>query len=387
MNDKPTHSVVVVCPTEYGGHIEHAADLSIAIARHRDVGQCLLVSRPGAKDYLGLLDFPELSIVELLPARRQPDAGLRGLIRPALQVFDLVVEHTRLRCFVRELGTSATVLLESPKYPFPQLAVGSDAETVLFMHNAKPHVNQEHVGARQRVLGWLERRCVDGVQRLVTHGKTQVATLAGYTDTPAVAVGLPTGSALGGSREMPGAAKEPAAPYALCIGELRPNKGVELAIEAAGQAGVPLLVAGKSESSELAEQLAALVESRPKVRLRDEFLAAGEFDTLIRGASLVVLPYTHFDAQSGILSKAIGAGVPVLAADLPALRDQAGKYASIAYTDVNDPEVFARDIDAAFACALEAEPAANSGEQDTTEAQWDAVAAAVLGGDTAVRNA
>lgn len=186
---------------------------------------------------------------------------------------------------------------------------------------------------------------------------------------------------------MPQTVEEPTAPYALCIGELRPNKGVELAIGAAGQAGVPLLVAGKAESPELAGQLGALVQSRPTVHLRDEFLAAGEFDTLIRRASLVVLPYTHFDAQSGILSKAIGAGVPVLAADLPALRDQAGKYASIAYTDVNDPEHFARDIGAAYALGLETGPAVASVEQETIGAQWDAVAAAVLGGDAAVRHA
>ena len=33
----------------------------------------------------------------------------------------------------------------------------------------------------------------------------------------------------------------PEQPYALVLGELRANKGVELAIDAAGQAGVPLL--------------------------------------------------------------------------------------------------------------------------------------------------
>lgn len=379
-------TVLVLCPTEYGGHIEHAADLAIALARRQDVGRCLLVSRPGAAGYLGDLGQEGVEIIELLPPRRLPAGGLAGRLRPLAQVLDLVVEHRRLRTLLKGLGARPTVLFESPKYPIPVLAVGPLAETVLFVHNARPHANDEDIGVRQRVLAWLEQRSVAGVDRLVTHGRTQLETLAASTSTPATAVPLPTGSAL----DLPGDPQPgkilPREPYALCIGELRPNKGVELAIGAAAASGVRLLVAGKSDSPSLSRELSALAAASENVELRDEFLSAGEFEALIRAAALVVLPYTHFDAQSGILSKAMGAGVPVLAADLPALRDQAQGYRRITHTDIHDPECFASDLAAAIAGSTEAQTDPLGAAEGAVE-QWDAVAAAVMGRPIAVLDA
>lgn len=371
-------TVLIICPTEYGGHIEHAADLAMALARHDEVGRCLLVSRPGAVEYLGNLSAAGVEILEVLPARRASTKGIRGILRPAAQVLDLVAEHRRLRTLVSSMASPTTVLFESPKYPYPSLAVGKKAHTVLFVHNAKPHVNVEHVGIRQRVLSWLERRCIQKVNRLVTHGATQLATLAETTLTPATAVPLPTLSALQlpGSRETPGVI--PGESYALCIGELRPNKGIELAIAAAAASGVHLLVAGKSESPVLAQELAALAHASKNVELRDEFLPATDFDALIRGAALVVLPYTHFDAQSGILSKAIGTGRPVLAADLPALRDQAREYPHISYTNICDPVLFSAALSNAFDRGTARVESASNAGPDASE-QWDAVASAVMG--------
>lgn len=385
MSHSEVTPVLVLCPTEYGGHIEHAADLAIALARRQDVGRCLLVSRPGAAGYLGPLGQEGVEAIELLPPRRLPAGGLSGRLRPLAQVLDLVVEHRRLRTLLKRLGPRAIVLFESPKYPIPALAVGPTAETVLFVHNARPHVNDEHIGVRQRVLTWLERRSIAGVDRLVTHGRTQLETLAASTSTPAAAVPLPTGSAL----DLPGGPPGnvlPREPYALCIGELRPNKGVELAMGAAAASGVRLLVAGKSESASLSRDLSALAAASEHVQLRDEFLSAGEFEALIRAAALVVLPYTHFDAQSGILSKAMGAGVPVLAADLPALRDQANCYRRITHTDIHDPQSFASDLASAFARSTDAQAQTPGAAQDATE-QWDAVAAAVMGCPIAVLDA
>ena len=378
MKHREAPPVVLICPTEYGGHIEHAADLAIALARRPEVGRCLLVSRPGAAAYLGSLGTPGAEIMELLPPRRLPVEGPAGLLRPVAQVLDLLVEHHRLRNLVKGLGPETTVLFESPKYPVPAWAVGTRARTVLFVHNAKPHVDHEQIGIRERTLAWLERRCMDAVDLLVTHGSTQLQTLAAFTSTPATAVPLPTDSALDLSTDLPAGGSLPEEPYALCIGEIRPNKGIELAMGAAAASGVPLLVAGKSESPALAKKLAELAASSPNIQLRDEFLSAGDFDGLIRAAGLVVLPYTHFDAQSGILSKAMGAGLPVLSADLPALRDQAQRYRAISYTDIHDPGAFARELASAFADGTPAGATDRSGNEKTG-AQWDAVAAAVLG--------
>lgn len=397
-----TVRALVVCPTEYGGHIEHAADLSLALCRRSGNEGVLLVSRPGARNYLGDLGDPSLQVLEDLPARRVAMTGIAARVKPVLQVIDLVREHLALRRLVRQLGSTATVIFETPKYPIPFLVTGRQAESVLFMHNASPH--DTSAGLRQKVLRWLERRCINGVDRAVTHGAPQARLIAGYTRTPVEAVPLPTTTALGqvSSRSPRRPDIVPDEPYALCIGELRPNKGIEQAIVAAAEGGLPLLVAGKSVDPALSSTLSELADTARSVVVHDEFLSKGDFDALIQHAALVVLPYTHFDAQSGILSKAVGAEVDVLAADLASLRDQAADYPLIRYTEVDDPQRFAADFGAAFIAAVSsgrrpgpvgATSTSGTNTQDPGTGgvptpplapglgctDWDAVAAAVIG--------
>lgn len=393
-------SVLIVCPTEYGGQIEHAADLAIAVAARPDVESCILLSRPGAHDYLGELNTPGLTVLEKLPPRRHGSGALAKLSKSVLQVVDLLREHVIVRQIAGASPQPLTMVLETTKYPLPRLLTpGSGSTVVLFVHNAKPHFDLAEATLRQKFLLRLERWCLDGSDWAVTHGLSQKATIASYSNTPVQSVPLPKSSALPAAQSLSdgelltrrAAALLPQGwsidePFALCIGELRPNKGIELAIKAAGIAGVRLLIAGKSDDEDLAKSLEALASAYPLVEIRDAFLEAVEFEALLHTAAVVVLPYTHFDAQSGVLSKAMNAGTAVLASDLPALRDQAGEYSRITFGNAEDAEDFAQATLKAFSApysahedSLEQDRLGGQGTQETDAAdEWQRVAAAVV---------
>ena len=380
-----TRDAVVVCPTEYGGQLEHAADLALALDASPDVATVSLVSRPGARDYLGWTQEHPVRVVETVPPRRTrgPRTAPGRVLRAGLQVLDLVREHLAVRAAATQAGPDAVLVLDSTKYPLPAVLRGHRAQrTAVFVHNAQPHFDLDSAGPRERVLLWLDRACARRADRVVTHGREQAEIIRGYTSRPVTAVDLPVSSRL--DPEAPSAPLlGPGSPYALRIGEVRANKGIELAVVAAGEAGVPLLVRGQAESPELAQELAALARRYPSVDVAaDRFLSRDEFAGYVREAAVVVLPYTHFDAHSGVLAKAVGAGTPVVASDLASLRAQAGDYAGFRAADVHDAAAFGSALREAFDDAVRgARPSAPGGATTgvAAHADWEPSVAAVLG--------
>ncbi|WP_394940683.1 glycosyltransferase [Psychromicrobium sp. YIM B11713] len=375
--------VMVVCPTEYGGQIEHAADLALAIAEQPGVERCLLLSRPGAAEYLGELKNPKVKVLETLPRRRKKGSKLQNLLRPARQVMDLVTEHLIIRRLSRAAGDGAQLVLETSKYPVVSLLrAGQKSEVVLFVHNAKPHFDPRQASLRDRVLLGLESYSMRTADRVVTQGTTQAETLREVVGDRLRAVSLPLSSRLSKSQDL--ASQDVASlssatdlsKKALCIGELRSNKGIEIAIEAADTAQVPLVIAGKSDGAETEAKLAELAAASEYIVLEDRFLERSEFDRYLESAKLIVLPYVHFDAQSGILAKAMYVKASIFASDLPALRDQAGDYPDISFADHQDPAGFAAGLAEAFKKAQ----GPRQDDQPEDFSDWDSVAVAVLGG-------
>lgn len=357
-NSEAAKNAVVVCPTEYGGQLEHAADLCLALLADARVNRVWLVSRPGARDYLGWGSEHPVTVVETVPPRRalNPESKLGKLTKPLLQVADLIREHSAVRAAAGAAGEGSVLALDSTKYPLPRVlcARGSQAVSV-FVHNAQPHFDLSHPSVRERVLLWLERSCARRADRVITHGQDQGEIVRGYTARPVSAVDLPVSSRLELSDESaPGAV--PGTPYALCIGEMRANKGIELAMEAAVRADIPLLVRGAAESPELSFALARRAAASRCVDFADEFLSREDFNAFIVNAAVIVLPYTHFDAHSGVLAKAVGAGVPVVSSDLASLRAQAGDYPHFTAVDVHDTEAFGRALRTAFDAAASGSP-------------------------------
>jgi glycosyltransferase involved in cell wall biosynthesis len=129
-----------------------------------------------------------------------------------------------------------------------------------------------------------------------------------------------------------GASNASAGGYALALGRLAPEKGFEVAIDAAGRSGVPLRIAGDGP---LAESLArAVATTGAEVELLG---AVGDDhrDHLLAGAAMLVMPTVGNETFGYVALEAMGAGVPVVATRAGALPEVVGEAASVPRGDAS----------------------------------------------------
>jgi glycosyltransferase involved in cell wall biosynthesis len=126
--------------------------------------------------------------------------------------------------------------------------------------------------------------------------------------------------------------------FALVVGRLAPEKGVETAIDAAGAAGVPLRVAGEGPLA------AALAERARRSSSPVEMLGRvppAELARLRRQAAVVLVP-SRSDESFGLSAlEAMGAGVPVIASRAGALTELVGAERCVPR---NDPAAMAERL-------------------------------------------
>ena len=110
-------------------------------------------------------------------------------------------------------------------------------------------------------------------------------------------------------------------PTFLFFGALRPNKGLDVLAEAMARLpsrDIRLVIAGRGHAQvEMKARELALQDER--VRLELGFVSLERKRQLFSEASTVVLPYTEFTSQSGVLHDAYGHGRPVIVTDVGAL--------------------------------------------------------------------
>lgn len=115
----------------------------------------------------------------------------------------------------------------------------------------------------------------------------------------------------------------------LFFGNIAPYKGVEFLVEAfiqiaKGGGNFRLIIAGRPKGSEeyWAGVLAQINASpvREKVILKIEYVPDAETEIYFKAADVLILPYTHI-FQSGVLFLGYNFGLPCIAADVGALKD------------------------------------------------------------------
>jgi glycosyltransferase involved in cell wall biosynthesis len=124
----------------------------------------------------------------------------------------------------------------------------------------------------------------------------------------------------------------------LCFGHIRDYKGVDVAIRALGRLkdkGIKLLIAGKCwEDWTKYEQLINQFSLQDSVIKYIDYIPSDSTETFFTAADLVLLPYRHFDAQSGV-------GSLVLSFDIPMIVSQTGGLPNY----VEDPHCVIRPDD------------------------------------------
>jgi glycosyltransferase involved in cell wall biosynthesis len=133
--------------------------------------------------------------------------------------------------------------------------------------------------------------------------------------------------------------------YALIAARLSEEKGIDVAIRAAADSGVPLRIAGQGPEEgalrALAEELGAPVELLGRV-------PRGGMASLLAGAAMVLLPSRYHEFAPYSALEAMAAGVPVVASALGGLPEILGAERCVA---PNDPAALAARM-----CELHQEP-------------------------------
>lgn len=195
---------------------------------------------------------------------------------------------------------------------------------LLTVHNVAPHES----GLLKRALNRIVFRLGHAY---IVHSEQNRATLAGIVGDAARITVLPhgildtprTGMSRQTARQRLGIA--PDAHVILAFGNIRPYKGVDVLLRAFASvarddADAVLVIAGKpwedwAPHARLLDELGIA----GRVRCFLDYIPAGEIEPYFVAADVVALPYTHFDAQSGVATRALPFGRPLVVSNVGGL--------------------------------------------------------------------
>jgi len=161
----------------------------------------------------------------------------------------------------------------------------------------------------------------------------------------------------------------------LCLGVIRPYKGLDDAIAAVNRVdGARLLVAG--DPMESVDRYRAAAGSAAEWRLG--YLSEAELDRALGESTVALFPYRPELDQSGALLRALGAGVPAIAYDVGGIAEPVRRFGAGRVVAPGDVDGLAAAIDELLGDA-DALAAARAGATAARDAlTWDASAAAHL---------
>jgi glycosyltransferase involved in cell wall biosynthesis len=263
----------------------------------------------------------------------------------------------------------ATGLL-TPRTRRPLVVTVHDIAAVRYpeLHPAR-HVNQQRSQLRMlhRVpaIVTVSQATADDLVHLGISSERIVVARPGRTQLPEPAA--------------PSVGVSPAGRYLLTVGETSPRKGYGVVVEALARLdhNLNLVMAGPAAGDEQRlRELIATLGLWPRVRklgaVTDAALAG-----LYRGAVALCYPSVAEGFGSPVL-EAMGAGVPVLASDIPVLRELAGDAA--VYVEGNGVDAWADAIEGIVSDASLRHRLAELGRKRAAEFTWERAAIATLTG-------
>jgi glycosyltransferase involved in cell wall biosynthesis len=161
----------------------------------------------------------------------------------------------------------------------------------------------------------------------------------------------------------------------LCVGIIRPYKGIADAIEATNRVdGARLLVAG--DPIEPVDAYREQAGDRAEWRLG--YLPEAEVDRALGDATVALFPYKPEIDQSAALLRALGAGVPVIAYDVGGIGEPVRRFGAGRVVPAGDIEALTEAIHELLDDRQALERARRGAEQARNELTWDEAARAHL---------
>ena len=156
----------------------------------------------------------------------------------------------------------------------------------------------------------------------------------------------------------------------LFFGVIRPNKGLHILLQAMHE--LPecrLTIAGDFKEASYKKRILAEISLLPKeqVNLIDRFVDDDEIAGIFAMSGLLVLPYTFFFGQSGVLRLAMQFGLPVVASDIGGPGESIREWGVGTCVVPNDPKALAEGIRRMM------EPKGYESARNTTEIVRDAL--------------
>lgn len=269
--------------------------------------------------YLDLLYGPFSAWPDLQIARQPFIRTLqRAFLRPGHRVLhwhffdELTQQPTQTATAIRSFSFIALL----------RLLRGHGVKLVWTAHNLEPH--------ELRYARWAQRcyqAMVHNAHQIIVHSQSAAQLLnqhypAAAAKTSIIAHGAYVG--FYGPRLEQAAAREvlqlkPTGFLAVSLGTLRPYKGVELLLEAWPAKLGQLEIVGAVKDPAYVQQLQALANSAT-ITIRPTFITDALLPAWFGAADVVVLPYRK-TLTSGMLLAALSYAVPVIAPDLPPVRE------------------------------------------------------------------
>ena len=154
-----------------------------------------------------------------------------------------------------------------------------------------------------------------------------------------------------GQQGDPSASAAPARDDLLFFGTIRPNKGLHVLLRAMDRLSRHrLTIAGPPEEDDYHDQVRKLAAQLPaeRVEMVDRYVSDDELPGFFERCRLVILPYTFFASQSGVLHQALAFGRPVVATEVGALGECVRRWGIGEVVPPNDDRALAEGIERAL---------------------------------------
>jgi glycosyltransferase involved in cell wall biosynthesis len=262
---------------------------------------------------------------------------------------------------------------------------------VTTVHDVLPHRARLPAGVQHRLLDRLYRVC----GTIVVHHADVGAELTERFGTPPARIHV-VPHWVSPFRDLDDRRSLGDPPTVLCFGTLRRNKGIPQLVDAIERIdpahGIRFHVAGRGDA-DLEALLRDAAARLPQLTVELEWITPARKTELLRAADLMVLPYTAFSSQSGVLHDAFGSHLPAVVTDVGALRSSVVDAGAGWVVPPGAPDALAEALVGAFADPNAWQRASDGARQvaidqgpDRTGATLRAVYADALERATAQRN-